>query len=164
MEKKVIIPLIIIILIVLVAGLYFSFFYEKPITNDFPSNAICTSTYLGICYDQSNPAYGCNMETETCDNSELRLVSMIGLMQTQNIKIYGTTECPACIKQLNEFDKYGNYLIENKLFVYCDVEPIDPGCSDIEGVPTWKQNEEIVHMGYLNIQQIMSNITTSNEI
>lgn len=168
MKKQIIIILIIVLLLVAGGSAYYFFIYDNnnnnSIIKEFPSDAVCDLTYLDFCYNKSSPAYGCNMETQSCDSDEFELATIIGVMAKNNIKIYGTTWCPHCKDQLNYFKEYKDYMIESGLFVYCDVEPIDPECNDIESVPTWKQKGEIVQIGVIDIDQLIQNIDSSLNI
>ena len=164
MKKNVIILLFIAILVIVGVGIYFSVYHEDSAIKEFPSDAVCSNTYLSLCYDPSNLAYGCNMEDKTCDEDEFKLATVIRVMQEYDIKIYGATWCPACKKQLEEFGKYQNYLLENGIFVYCDKEPTNPGCGDVKNIPTWKKGGQIVQIGYIDIQQIVSSTNNTNEI
>jgi len=154
------------ILIILGLGTYSVFFYENSNTStfEFPIGTICEQTYLGFCSNETNPAFGCNMETEICNEEELMLVTFINFLEVQNIKIYGSTTCPVCKKQLEDFGEYGNYLINQGIFIYCDIEPMDIGCSDIQSVPTWKQNGVIFNIGYLDIEQVILNTLNSTNV
>jgi len=73
-------------------------------------------------------------------------------MEENNLTIYGLTTCPWCKKQFEEFRNYSDELLNKELFIYCDVKP--EKCSDIVSVPAWKKNDEIVHVGYLQLNQI----------
>ncbi len=164
MKKNVKIILVIGILLMAGIGIYLGFFYENSDVYEFPSNTACVQTYLELCSNQSDPAFGCNMETKTCNKEELILVTFISRLEEQNIKIYGATWCPACKKQLEDFGIYKDYLIERGIFVYCDVEPINPECNNIQSIPAWKQNGEIFQVGYLDIEEFISKALNSTEV
>ncbi len=164
MKKNEIVYLIIGIILILGISTYIIITFGDKSENEFPSDAVCNDIYLGFCYNQSSPAFSCNMETKTCNDYEFKLATLIGLMEQENIKIYGTTTCPVCKKQLKDFSPHEDYLIQRGIFIYCDVEPMDPGCSDVVSVPTWKQNNEIGNIGYIEIKQTILDLNITAEV
>ena len=104
MKKNVKIILIIGILLIVGIGAYFYLPIENSGMKEFPIGVECNETYLDFCYNESNLAYGCNMKTETCDEEELMLVMFINSLEVQGVKIYGTTTCPYCKKQLEDLE------------------------------------------------------------
>jgi len=79
--------------------------------------------------------------------------SVINYMKDNNITIYGGSKCSYCQKQLKEFKPYETEALEERVFVFCDLTQ-DTGCIGVEGVPAWKINNEIVHVGYLPLNEI----------
>ena len=107
----------------------------------------CNQVYLGMCLDEENKFYGCNLIDEECNVEDLMLVKRIKYLEDNNIQIYGSSQCPYCNKEYEEFGKYGLSVKERGLFFFCDLTPVD-GCKDVESVPAWKQNGTIIHVGY----------------
>ena len=78
---------------------------------------------------------------------------MITYMKDNNIIIYGSSTCSYCKKQLKEFEPYQEEVIDEGLYVFCDLTQ-DMGCIGVESVPAWKKDGEIVHVGYLQLDEI----------
>ena len=74
-------------------------------------------------------------------------------MKENNIVIYGLSTCSWCEKQLEEFKPYQIELADEGLFVLCDLTQ-DMGCIDVQSVPAWKKDGKIVHVGYLQLDEI----------
>ncbi len=74
-------------------------------------------------------------------------------MQDNNIIIYGYSTCSYCKKQLEEFAEYQSNVLDEGLFVICDLTQ-DIGCIGVESVPAWKKDGKIVHVGYLQLDEI----------
>ena len=77
----------------------------------------------------------------------------ITYMKDNNIIIYGSSTCPYCKKQLEEFAEFQSDVLDEGLYIYCDLTQ-DMGCLDVESVPAWKKEGEIVHLGYLPLEEI----------
>ena len=80
---------------------------------------------------------------------------IVKYLKDNNIAVYGDSKCPYCQKQLREFKPYETKAIEERVFVFCDLT-LDMGCVGIEYVPTWRENGEIVYVGYLPLEEINS--------
>ena len=78
---------------------------------------------------------------------------IITYMKDNNIIIYSSSTCPYCKKQLEEFTEYQSKVIEEGLYIYCDLTQ-DMGCIGVESVPTWKKDRKIVYVGYLPLDEI----------
>ncbi len=74
-------------------------------------------------------------------------------MKDNNIIIYGVSTCSGCKKQLEEFKPYQTDVIDEGLFVICDLTQ-DMGCIGVESVPAWKKDGKMVHVGYLRLDEI----------
>ena len=86
-----------------------------------------------------------------------KVEDIMNYMKESNITIYGSSTCPACKKQLNEFEPYQEEAINEGVFVLCDITQ-DIGCIGVTSVPAWKINNEIVHVGYLPLEDIKNEI------
>jgi len=86
-------------------------------------------------------------------SSNLESEEMINYMQDNNIIIYGSSKCSYCKKQLEEFEPYQTEIMDDGLYIYCDITS-DMGCIGVESVPAWKKDGEIVHVGYLRLDEI----------
>ena len=62
----------------------------------------------------------------------------IGLMQANNVKMYGSQYCGYCTQQRKEFDNHNVCLKKNKIYVNCDDN--NDMCKGVEGFPTWEVN------------------------
>ena len=74
-------------------------------------------------------------------------------MKDNNIIIYGLSTCSWCEKQLEEFAEYQSDVLDEGLFIHCDLIQ-DTGCIGVESVPAWKKDGKIVHVGYLRLDEI----------
>jgi hypothetical protein len=156
--------IIALFLILIVSGIFtFNLFdkkeYKIEINNSIKDysmevcNKDCNDVYLGICFDNSSKYYMCNLIDEQCNVNDFELVNKIKYFENNNIKIYGLSTCPHCQNQLSDFGKYSSVVLEKGLFVFCD-KVNDSACNDITSVPAWKQNGEIVNVGYINLSSL----------
>ncbi len=74
-------------------------------------------------------------------------------MKENNIVIYGLSTCGWCEKLLKEFKPYQEKVIEEGLFIHCDLTQ-DMGCIGVESIPAWKKDGNIIRLGYLPLEEI----------
>jgi len=128
---------------------------ENKIMDMFTKNEKCNKIYAGVCFDKESPFYKCNIKEESCDSDDWVSALTMKFMEENNIVIYGSSSCGWCKKQKEEFGNLIDYLDLNSLYVDCANPSNKNICADVKGTPSWKQNEKIVHAGYMPLKEII---------
>ena len=92
-------------------------------------------------------------DTLNSSSDNLSSEDMITYMKDNNIIIYGSSTCSYCKKQLEEFEPYHEEVVDEGLYVFCDLTQ-DMGCISVESIPAWKKDGKVVYVGYLRLDEI----------
>lgn len=103
-----------------------------------------------IVNDSSNLHY--------CTSEEVIIAETITFMEKNNITILGSTKCYYCALQLEEFGVYKNEAVDKDIFIFCD-QGHNKKCEGILSVPSWKKNNELIHVGKVSIEDIIIKFT-----